>query len=480
MANDNCPFINLCCFWTEYYGFVAGAWRFSIRLVATLWQPWQEADDGRKQPTVFFNFLICDEKANPGDAEYTATCGKLDPVLDAATGFLAVCPCEILIFVDYFIQLIFEDWDCLCGNGIPTRPPPTEDPESGYTFSFPPPNFDVGIVPRLGFLVRAVAEVILQTLLRRIPNPAFWEDRATVSNEISDEFPQKSLVTVFFLPITDAICRLFVALGCPLDAFLFWIDCSFIRERLFASIIAWTLEFFIRALELIEGVALFFASFGPDDVEDVNDDGITTGGDGNQVGNTVDSQALTAAILNIALFPLDLLFADSFVDLPASRDSVPLAQCPEGKPVDGWILAGFRYLACILGPLGVIFAPVIFLISYLWQLLGAVIYFFVTLILLIFKLLFSVSGDCGCYQCNGDSSDDWIDDPTQLSPPQPAKSGDCQGTCEHTSKRGARKLLHFFLFDFQFLTLYYSTATTTTTTTSLLYALSAQHSQGRV
>lgn len=98
VANDNCPFINLSCFTSELFNFMAGIMRFNIRLLTTLWQPWEEQADGRKQPIVFFRFLICDENAPPGHPEYSASCGKLDPVLDAATSLLGICPCEIIQF----------------------------------------------------------------------------------------------------------------------------------------------------------------------------------------------------------------------------------------------------------------------------------------------------------------------------------------------------------------------------------------------
>ena len=90
----------------------------------------------------------------------------------------------------------------------------------------------------------------------------------------------------------------------------------------------------------------------------IEDPSVTSGGGAdNTVGNTIDTQTLTAAILNIVLLPLDILIADSTVDLPESRGLVPLATCPENKPVDGILMAFFRYLGCILGPIGNIFKP---------------------------------------------------------------------------------------------------------------------------
>lgn len=261
--------------------------------------------------------------------------------------------------VDYFIALIpiFSGWDCFCGNGIPTRPPEG-------VFAFPDPAIDIGIIPRLGFILRALLEVVLQTLLRRIPNPAFWANRDLIMTTAGEQ-PADSLVELFFMPITDAICDFFVALSCIPANLIFWVDCDYSLERLFASVIAWAMEVVIRALEFLEAIATFFASFGPDDVPDTDENGdpiedpaVTSGGDGNPT-NTIDTQTLTAAILNIVLLPLDLLIADSTVDLPQSRSLVPLADCPEGRPVDGILMAFFRYLGCILGPLGQIFSPII-------------------------------------------------------------------------------------------------------------------------
>ena len=55
------------------------------------------------------------------------------------------------------------------------------------------------------------------------------------------------------------------------------------------------------------------------------------------------------------------------------------------------------------------------------------------------------------YQCDDNNSNDWIDDPTVIN--QPAKPGDCQGVCEHTSKRGAVRIqIILFLILFVFLT----------------------------
>ena len=72
------------------------------------------------------------------------------------------------------------------------------------------------------------------------------------------EIPAMSLVELFFMPITDAICDFFVALSCIPANLLFWIDCGYSLERLFASVVAWAMEVFIRVLEFVEGIAVFF------------------------------------------------------------------------------------------------------------------------------------------------------------------------------------------------------------------------------
>ena len=63
-------------------------------------------------------------------------------------------------------------------------------------------------------------------------------------------------------------------------------------------------------------------------------------------------------------------------------------------PIDGIIMGLFRYINCAIP--GNILYPLLWFLSIIWQLLGAFIYFVVTLIFFIISL-FTTSGGCACY-----------------------------------------------------------------------------------
>lgn len=423
VSEENCPYVNLCCITTNLFLGVADGGKFAVRLIATLWQPWEENSKGRLYPKLFFDFAFCDENAAPMSPEWTASCGKLDPFIDSLISILAVCPCEFLQYVDVFLQLILPRWDCFCG---------------GESVQFDPNDESVlanaqGLLPKAGLLLREIIRLVLQVFLRRFGNPMFWRP-----DPMSTVQPTMSVTARILAPLFNAICELVLALTCPLDSIIFWVDCSFLRERFFASIIGWALELIIRTLELVEGFAEFLASFGPGRPEDVNNYGSAQSG--SEVGDSQEGQnpfqvntaALANAILNIVMFPIDALIADSFVDpLPETRASIPLAECPEGQPVDGLIMAALRYIQCILGPqLGVIFYPLIVFVSIVWQLLGPIIYFLASVVIFLFSLIFAVFGDCQCYAVDDDPDNDW----TEVAPMNP---GEDRKPCEHTKQRGA-------------------------------------------
>lgn len=87
---------------------------------------------------------------------------------------------------------------------------------------------------------------------------------------------------------------------------------------------------------------------------------------------------------------------DSLPECASHPDTPPLLAGPHKGSLDGIIIALLRYLACVLGPVGIIFKPVIVLLSITWQILGGVVRFVSALVIFMLSL-FSFEGGCACH-----------------------------------------------------------------------------------
>lgn len=87
---------------------------------------------------------------------------------------------------------------------------------------------------------------------------------------------------------------------------------------------------------------------------------------------------------------------DSLPNCASHPDTPPLLAAGYKASIDGVILGLLKYMACIFGPVGVIFRPLIVLFSIVWQILGGVIRF-VSALLIFLLSLFNFSGGCDCH-----------------------------------------------------------------------------------
>lgn len=87
---------------------------------------------------------------------------------------------------------------------------------------------------------------------------------------------------------------------------------------------------------------------------------------------------------------------DNLPSCASHPDTPPLLAAGYKGAIDGIILGLLKYMACIFGPVGVIFRPLIILFSILWQILGGVMRFIAALLVFILSL-FNFSGGCDCH-----------------------------------------------------------------------------------
>jgi hypothetical protein len=87
---------------------------------------------------------------------------------------------------------------------------------------------------------------------------------------------------------------------------------------------------------------------------------------------------------------------DTLPECAAHPDTPALLAAPHKGSLDGILVGLLRYLSCVLGPVGVIFKPIIILLSITWQILGGVVRFVSALVIFMLSL-FSFEAGCDCH-----------------------------------------------------------------------------------
>lgn len=365
----NCPTVDLCCLFRETGFIFSSLLKFSLRLVATIWQPWVLDMDGRLQPQVFIQFLFCDENQVSGPM-YSATCGKLEPTLAAIRNLIADCPCTVLKFLDQVL--------------MPSAPGCFCSPYRGIFQTTPD----------------LIIEIVRQVLrfVRSSWSKSYWAPNNCYINGIQQVQTQCSWAYSVFAPLADRFASALISLTCLLDFFL-QIPCGTSREMLIGSLIIWSFEILIRAVEFIEGLVQQFKG----------ECNANLGGLPSLPG--VNAGCLAGAIEGILSLPIDILIADGLLpygensQLDDLLDDLPIRVNGNGITVrvSGILTNISRYLECLMYNLfgsgaGEAMHGLTSFIAIIWQIARKLVGVAVSFINLFITLLSLGSGDpCGCY-----------------------------------------------------------------------------------
>lgn len=418
VAPGNCPQADLCCIIRESALAVSEASKFSIRLLASLWQVWP-VEMGNKTPRAFLDFFFCDEDATSGPL-FTASCGRLNPTIDALINILSDCPCAIFGFVD---QLLPFGAGCFCG-GRTGSSRACEDLPPGQE----PPR--VGIFREIPDLARIIVKKIVQ-LVRNLPNAAYWQNPPC-----DPSVPVCTWAVFFFEPIASKACTAVASLGCLVFSLLpGGSSCEERFDQWFGGIVRWAFEIVIRAVDFLIGTIDAIAG----------GDSCTSNSNLNAPGNTVtggvDAGCLTDIVERLLTLPIDIFIADpTILDIgnaancpgscdvtdmscPACDNSPQPSGCPcpafrlprcgdpgDNLRVNGLITGLARYLACmsesVLGSQGLrrAFDALYYFLSIIWQISDRLVGAFVAFINF-FIGLFSRGAEDNCACHTGDDGD---------------------------------------------------------------------------
>lgn len=457
---DNCPLIDLCCWFREPGFVIAGIAKFMMRFVTTFWQEWIAG-----RPQVVIDFLFCDEYrewdptmgtsvpsgniwpatdnnigAQPSEL-LTPSCGQIDPILRGIQAILSECPCTVLKYVDALLALIFavdpasSEAACLCGpEGLFKTIPELVYFIARRAIQFfrmfwskdfwnspdGPPIVSAGRVNDMNVL-GPVSYLNLRNCTDLDPGimvpPGYsglclaLQDGTVIFGE---DYQNQTWARWFLMPIATKICQSILAVLCIPDLILGAIfGCTNTRAQLVASLIIWPTEFIIVALEFVEGIANTFAG---------NCGGVQYGGTGGPLGS-VNTACIGGAITGLFKFPLNLLIADGLLaQCPPEEISdflrellseLPTCNTASVQTVSGMLIAGLRYTACLLNRFtggssasntidsaaGKAILALAGFLSVIWQLSSKLAAVFATFINLAISIIGFSSGDlCSCHE----------------------------------------------------------------------------------
>ena len=392
VMEGNCPSdtgvgLDPCCVIREVSFFIRETLRFAIRLLVTLFQE----DPG----TTLVEFFFCDENADPGDPLYSASCGKLQPAIDALFNLVTECPCQLFALLDEALSTNeFGNAGCFCGTSVGS---------SGR---------DGGILREIPQLVKVTLEKVLQ-LVRNFYMPDYWRNPPCPPSISTCTWS-----TFFFGPIADQACAAVGSIPCFITVIVPpLVPCQPTAETWIGGIVRWAFEAIIRTVDLIIGFV--------DTVSDSADcQSVSPTFNSDPTLASIDTDCLVSALNNILTLPVDILIADPYLDIsgcPCPDDQVgPCAGCESdsncacdlfrvplcgesGLRVHGILIGALRYLACaagrILGPgVGIAINSINILLSIIWQIYTRIIAVVINFILFFFSLFSLGQGDnCDCY-----------------------------------------------------------------------------------
>ena len=319
-AERNCQEFDLCCPFVMFAIGLNDLLKFAIRLLVSLWQPWQKGDDINNctttYPVYFANFLFCVEPLSyqPTIANCNSLrgcsfgtpdacsdgvfpdgnfeCGKLMPVVDVLVdpfkGILTHCLCVYVGLLDILLDDIIQlgDWDktdgCFCG---PTN----------------------GIVRQAGLLIEALINAIVN-FIRRFPLQCFW---VPCDGPQSGFVIESSFIFNWLGVVADATCLVTSTFGCFLSNLFFLPkNCLGLSTRLFGSVGRWAWQLLFVFVNLFEGI---IRTFTEEQNTCVGGDCQSSSLESDLAGSTFSSEALGLALSILFTFPIDLLFGDSII-----------------------------------------------------------------------------------------------------------------------------------------------------------------------
>ena len=321
---ENCPYVNLCCFPNQISFFFGAVAEFAATALVALWQPWVN-----NSPKVFIDFLFCDEERSPGSELYSATCGKINPIIQALTDVISDCSCDVFQFLD---DLLPNGGGCFCGRNR-------------------------GLIRALPNLVFVLLTKLVQ-FFRSFWSRDYWNPDPSECGGISCTW-----AVFFFGPISDAFCTILLGVNCLLTALLF-VPCGFTRESLIVAVVVWPFELVINLSDTIMGIVGAFTGECVDDSVDPDPDGVT---------GTISSGCLGGALVGLLGFWIDLFIGDGtlptsgcvsvgneppepsstcvppVLDLPVcgcNPTSIDWPECLQTSRVSGFLITAVRYMLC--------------------------------------------------------------------------------------------------------------------------------------
>jgi hypothetical protein len=297
ITDANCPIIDLCCPIRESMFAIFFALQFGTRLLASVWQEWEDG-----LPQRFFDFVFCNEgrQCRPGDGPFCVPepgdpgCGKIQPIFESIIDIIIDCPCQFFSLVDMWLAQAFGEFGCFCQ-----------------------PN--VGVLYNIGVLAEELLRTVI-TLIRRVNDPTYWSAPPANPEEGFGLFD--TWIFRFIGPVINALCNLIGGSMCFIDSVL-GLPCQYMRRRVIQSFVRWTLEFIVRIGAFVEGFVRVFAqniesSIDPNDLPDIQ----------APPQYNIELADLAQVMADLFSFPLDMLIGDASVTCKVVNPGPAEGACP--------------------------------------------------------------------------------------------------------------------------------------------------------
>lgn len=398
VLRPNCPDPDFCCIVREASFLLRDTLKFLIRVVASWFQP--------TAANAAIEFFFCDEFASPGDPLYTASCGKMQPIIDAAFKLISDCPCTLFGLID---DLLVQAGGsaCFCGTYIPF----------GSTY-------DGGLFREIPKLVKVIITKVLQ-LVRNFWKKDYWKNPDPMC-AMDTSTTQCSWALFFFGEIADQACAAVASVTCLVTIpFPVLAQCNISLSTWFGGIVRWAFEAIIRIVNLVVGIVDTISG-------NCNTDIPATGG----ITTAYETGCLVDAVKSVLTLPFDILIGDpdlnvngcaggcdkfTFVGECGGCETTTTCACDVyrlpfcggeqdtggglTRRVPGIVLGFFRYLACATkvatgsNGLARVVNSIRILLSILWQLSVRLINILIALLNFFLMIFSTQDGDkCACHE----------------------------------------------------------------------------------